>query len=287
MDLTDLATFRAVAVTRSMTRAAETLGTVQSNVTQRIRRLEARLGGALFDRGRGGITLTPAGLRLLPYAERIAVLVGEAGAAMRDDGTANGPLRLGSLETTAALRLPGLLASFSRAYPAVDLSIETGTAAELLVAVRAGRVDLAFVPAPIEGDDLESRVVVTEELVLITPPDAPGLTALAGCRIKTLVLRIGCAYRARLERLVAAEGGSLRVMEFGTIDGILGCVAAGLGITMLPRGVAEPWQRAGRVAIHALPPADAMVPTHLVRRRDGFASTAVTRFLSHVAAAPL
>jgi DNA-binding transcriptional LysR family regulator len=287
MDLADLATFRAVALTRSMTRAAETLGTVQSNVTQRIRRLEARLGNALFDRGRGGITLTPAGRRLLPYAERIDLLVGEATAAVRDDGNAAGPLRLGSLETTAALRLPGLLAGFSKAYPAVDLSVETGTAAELLVALRAGRVDLAFVPAPIEGADLDSQVVVIEELVLVTQHGAPGVPMLAGSRIKALVLRIGCAYRARLERLVAAEGGTTRLMEFGTIDGILGCVSAGLGITLLPRGVAEPWQRDGRVALHVLPPAEAMVPTHLVRRRDGFASTAVMRFSEFVAAAAL
>lgn len=287
MDLADLATFRAVASSRSMTRAAEALGTVQSNVTQRIRRLEARLGGALFDRGRGGITLTPAGRRLLPYAERIDLLVGEAAAAVRDDGTATGPLRLGSLETTAALRLPGLLAGFVEAYPAVDVSVETGTAVELLASVRAGRVDLAFVPAPIEGDDLVSQVVVTEELVLVTPPAAPGLAMLAGARIKILVLRVGCAYRARLERLVAGASGTPQVMEFGTLDGILGCVSAGLGITLLPRGVVAPWQRDGRVALHDLAPGDALVPTHLVRRRLGFASTAVMRFREFVAAAPL
>jgi len=285
MDLTDLATFRAVALTRSMTRAAETLGTVQSNVTQRIRRLEARLGEALFDRGRGGITLTPAGARLLPYAERIDLLVGEAAAAVRDDGSATGPLRLGSLETTAALRLPGLLAGFAKLYPGVDLSIETGTATELLAALRAGRVDLAFIPAPIEGDDLDSHVVVTEELVLVTPPATEGLALLAGSRIKTLVLRVGCAYRARLERLVAGAGGTVQVMEFGTLDGILGCVSAGLGVTLLPRGVAVAWQRDGRVALHDLAPGDALVPTHLVRRRDGFASTAVTRFREFVASA--
>jgi DNA-binding transcriptional LysR family regulator len=280
MDLVDLATFRAVVGAGNMTRAAERLGTVQSNVTQRVRRLETEMGQALFARGRGGITLTPAGRRLLPYAEQIDLLVTEATAAVRDDGTATGPLRLGSLETTAALRLPDLLAGFAKAHPAVDLSIETGTAAELLHAVRSGRVDLAFIPSPIEGVDLETRAVVTEELVLVTPPEATGPALLATSGAKALVLRIGCAYRARLERLVAAQGGSLRIMEFGTIDGILGCVAAGLGMTLLPRGVAEPWRLTGRVALHTLTPAEALVPTHAVRRRGAFTSTALARFLA-------
>ena len=111
MDAKDLATFEAVARLGGMGRAARELNTVQSNVTQRVRRLEEALGVSLFERSRGGARLTPAGERLMPYATRVDALLDEAGRAARDDGAPRGTLTVGSLETTAALRLSPLLAS--------------------------------------------------------------------------------------------------------------------------------------------------------------------------------
>src|SRR3954465_6167924 len=111
MDARDLTTFEAVARLGGMGRAARELNTVQSNVTQRVRRLEESLGVALFERSRAGARLTAAGQRLMPYAARLGALLEEAARAARDDGTARGTLSIGSLETTAALRLSSLLAS--------------------------------------------------------------------------------------------------------------------------------------------------------------------------------
>src|SRR5207302_5892325 len=121
--MTDLMTFSAVARTGGITRAAEALNTVQSNVTQRIKALEAEIGTPLFERHSRGMTLTGAGRRLLPYAERMAALCREAVLAARDDGEAKGPLAIGSMETTAAVRLPALLADFHRRFPAVRLTL--------------------------------------------------------------------------------------------------------------------------------------------------------------------
>ena len=92
MELTDLLTFSAVARTGGITRAAEELNTVQSNVTQRVKALEAEIGAALFERHSRGMTLTGAGRRLLPYAQRMAALSREAMLAARDDGEPKGPL---------------------------------------------------------------------------------------------------------------------------------------------------------------------------------------------------
>ncbi|HZB92248.1 MAG TPA: LysR family transcriptional regulator, partial [Stellaceae bacterium] len=105
MDAADLRVFEAVARLGGMNRAAGALNTVQSNVTQRIRLLEEELATPLFERHSRGVALTPAGRRLLPYAERVAQLLAEARRAVRDEGTPAGPLQIGSLETTAALRL--------------------------------------------------------------------------------------------------------------------------------------------------------------------------------------
>ena len=95
MELTDLVTFSAVARTGGITRAAEELSTVQSNVTQRVKALEAEIGTALFERHSRGMTLTGAGRRLLPYAQRMAALSREAMLAARDDGVPKGPLAIG------------------------------------------------------------------------------------------------------------------------------------------------------------------------------------------------
>ena len=106
MELSDLLTFSTVARLGGITRAADELNTVQSNVTQRVKALEAEIGTALFERHSRGMTLTGAGRRLLPYAQRMAALSREALLAARDDGEPKGPLAIGSMETTAAVRLP-------------------------------------------------------------------------------------------------------------------------------------------------------------------------------------
>src|SRR5689334_14215676 len=102
MDASDLKVFEAVARLGGMSRAAAELNTVQSNVTARIRALEEELGTALFERHSRGASLTRAGQRLLPYADRVARLLAEAQSAAKDEGTPRGLLTVGSLETTAA-----------------------------------------------------------------------------------------------------------------------------------------------------------------------------------------
>src|ERR1700731_1315251 len=119
MDATDLKVFEAVARHGSMSRAAAELNTVQSNVTARVRALELELGVLLFERHARGVKLTPAGRRMLPFSARISRLLSDAKAAARDDGVPSGVLEVGTLETTVALRLPPVLASFTKAYPKV------------------------------------------------------------------------------------------------------------------------------------------------------------------------
>ena len=280
MDASDLRLFEAVARTGGISRAAEVLHTVQSNVTQRLRDLEAELGQPLFHRHSRGVTLTPAGQRLLPYARRVQELIVEATRAARDDGAPAGPLTIGSLETTAALRLPPVLAAYAGAHPAVDLALRTGTTAELVQQVLDRRIEAAFVCGPVRHPELVERVVFREELVLATPPSLTSLEGLAALgERRLLVLRAGCSYRQRLEDILARRGlVGARLLEFGTLDAILGCVAAGLGLTLMPRGIVEPARRQGRVALHVLPPGEAIVETVFIRRGDGFLSSALAAF---------
>ena len=170
MDAKDLATFEAVARLGGMGRAARELNTVQSNVTQRVRRLEEALGVSLFERSRGGARLTPAGERLMPYATRVDALLDEAGRAARDDGAPRGTLTVGSLETTAALRLSPLLASYVQAHPGVDFVLRTGTTAEMVERVLGRELEGAFVCGPVVHPQLVVTPAFTEELALLSAP---------------------------------------------------------------------------------------------------------------------
>lgn len=284
MDAGDLAVFAAAAQAGGITRAAATLHTVQSNVTQRIRRLEAELGVPLFHRHSRGVTLTGAGAQLLPYAERIGRLLQEAKQAAADGPTPRGRIVIGALESATAVRLPPVLAAYGAACSEVDIEIDTGTTAALVEAVLARRLEAAFVAGAVTHPELLATPMVVEELVVVTAPWITGLDGLTGPLgmdpLKLIVFRPGCSYRTRLEALLAERGIThARRLEFGTLDGIIGCVGAGIGVTLLPRVVVARAASEGRVALHALPPDAARIETVLIRRQDIFVSTALARFI--------
>ncbi len=284
MDAADLKVFETVAREGGIGRAAQVLNTVQSNVTTRVRLLEHELGTTLFERHSRGVTLTAAGRRLLPYAAEVKDLLRRARQAAMDDGTPKGPLAIGTLETTVAMRLPRIIAAYVAAYPVVDLTLRMGTSAELVARVLGRELDGAFVAGPVDHAELAQETVFREELVVVTAPSARGLQELGHLKaLRLLVLRVGCSYRQRLETVLAARGiVDTRVQEFGSLDAIVGCVAAGLGLTLLPRGLVEVPADAGEVALHALPAEDAMVDTLFIRRRDGYMSSALSLFLAMV-----
>jgi DNA-binding transcriptional LysR family regulator len=286
VDAGDLKVFAAVARLGGMNRAATALHTVQSNITARIQALEADIGCILLERHSRGVSLTPAGRRLLPYADRVAQLLADARQAARDDGVPGGVLTIGSLETTVALRLTPLLMRYAADNPQVDLVLRTGTTRELVAEVLDQRVDGAFVCGPVAHPDLDKQVMFREELVMLTAPDVVSLdAALNGGEVRVVVLRAGCSYRQILETLLARRGIVVqRQLEFGTLEAIFGCVGAGLGITLLPQSLVGGFWEAGRVAVHALPPKDAMVETVFIRRRNGFISSALRAFLACAAA---
>jgi DNA-binding transcriptional LysR family regulator len=284
MDAADLKVFEAVARLGGMNRAAVELNTVQSNVTIRVRSLEEELRTTLFHRHSRGVTLTGAGQRLLPYATRVKNLLAEARAAVLDDGTPRGLLNIGSLETTAALRLSPILASYVSAFPEVDLVLRTGTTCELVEDVLQNRLDGAFVCGPIDHADLVDEVVFQEELVVLTAPGIRTLDqAIGSGDLKIVVLRAGCSYRQRLEEILAKRGVvGVRRLEFGTLETVLGAVSAGLGVTLLPKSLVGTAWSAERVAVHRLPQAEAKVETLFVRRADGYLPTALTAFLDRI-----
>lgn len=284
MDVIDLKVVDAVARHGSMNKAAVALNTVQSNVSSRIRSLEDELGVSLFQRSAKGVQITPAGRRVLPYAARLSKLLADASAAARDDGTPTGVLEIGTLETTLALRLPLLIARFAKAWPDVRPLVRTGTTSSLIQAVVDCKLEGAFVAGPVSHPELQAETVFHEELVLVTSRAVTSLEAITAiAHLKTVVFRVGCSYRQRLDALLASLGMlAPEPLEFGSIDAIIACVSAGVGITLLPRGVvADAWKE-GLVAVHKISPAFSQVETVFVRRLDSHFSSALATFLDSV-----
>ena len=282
MDVVDLRVFEVVARHGSMNRAAAELHTVQSNVTVRIRSLERDVGVPLFLRHTHGVSMTTAGQRLLPFSARIAKMVSDARLAARDDGTPGGTLTLGTLETTAALRLPPILRNFADAHPQVKLSLTTGTTCGLTADVAECRLDGAFVAGPVNHPELEAESIFREELVLVTPRPMRSLEQIDSMPdLKIIVFRLGCSYRRRLESLLVEMGMQTATpLEFASIDAIVACVGAGIGVTLLPRGIVSAAARSGQVKLHALSPDNAQVDSVFIRRRDAFMTSAMRAFLA-------
>ncbi|HCE6793399.1 LysR family transcriptional regulator NmoR [Pseudomonas aeruginosa] len=275
MDLSSLEIFRAVAYEASVTRAAQQLQRAQSNVTTRIRQLEEDLGVELFLRDGKRMSLTERGSEFLAYAEQLLALADEARQSMHP-AEPGGRLRLGSMESTAASRLPALLASYHKACPRVALEVSTGTSRALFDGVRARRLDCALVAAgpgwagELDGSGLRGEPLFREELLMILPAEHPPVHDVAEVRLRTLAgFARGCTYRQLAEDSL---GTPLTVQEVGSYHAILACVAAGACVGVLPRSVL---QLLGTPPLRSLPLAE--VDTWLVWR-EGYATAAFERW---------
>ena len=268
MELTELRIFKAVADHGGVTRAAAALNRVQSNVTTRVKRLEQRLGARLFNRQGRKLVLSAEGKVLLEYAERLLRLSAEAQAALKA-GAPRGVLRIGALESTAATRLPALLARYHRDHPAVQLELVTGTTGALVEKVLREEIEAAFVAEPPPAPGLQTRPAFAEQLVLITPRGQARVTGPRDIGQRTvLAFTTGCTYRRRLEAWLARAGVvPQRVMEYGSYHAIIACAAAGGGIAIVPRSVLRVSGLEANVAVHALPAQLAQARTLLVWRR--------------------
>lgn len=262
MDRQLLKTFVAVAEAGSFSAAAPRLHCVQSNVTTRIKRLEDQLGGVLFERGRGGAQLTQLGERLRCHAEDLLTRFEAAERDLLDAASSSAPLRLGAMESTAAVRLPTLLKALTQACPTAPISLHTGPTAELLSLVWQHKLDAAFVAGPVDASRFQSLIGFRETLVMAQAAEPPQTAPL-------LAFRTGCSYRAVAEAWLRSLGKSdTRILDMGTLDGILGCVEAGIGFAVAPRVAVTAYRNADALQVTVLPSAFAVSETHLVWRRD-------------------
>lgn len=268
MDFASLQVFKAVADEGGISPAARKLHRVQSNVTTRIQSLEASLGVPLFVREKRRLHLAPAGQVFRRYAEEMLRLAAEARSAVAGDSP-RGVLRIGTLESTAASRLPPLLARYHGAYPAVSVELVTGTTDALVEAVLARRIEAAFTADCRPSARLETMPAFREELVLVAPRSHPAVRRGRDVSADTLIVfPTGCAYRRRLQAWLGADGVvPEKVIELASYHAIVACVASGTGVAIVPRSVLDTIRRDDGVAVHPLGKGTAATTTALVWRK--------------------
>ena len=269
LDLRALEIFRTVAVEGSITRAAEKLNRVQSNISTRLKQLERELGKTLFSRRNRQFTLTPDGRLLLSYAERLLQLSQEAAEAM-NERRPSGLFRIGTMESTAAARLPEILSRYHRLYPDVAIEVETDTAGGLVDRLHNYDVECAFLAEPVSFKTLRTRPAFEEELVLVAPQSFPPLENVSEISGRTVVaFEPGCAYRRYLEQWLLeagiVPGGFISV---GSYLAILACVSAGTGFAVVPQCVLDTVSSKGKFRLYPLPPKFAEIKTLLAWRSN-------------------
>ena len=286
METESLRIFCMVAAELSITQAAARLGRAPSNVTTRIQQLEADLGAGLFVRTGKRIALSAAGQQFRVYAERLLALEDEARQVV-SNGASGGVLRIGSMESTAASRLPDVLAAFHVDHPPTRLSLRTGPSRQLIEQVETGALDCAFAALADGGADLadlaetglRATPVWVEDLLLLMPPGEAGVDDARKVTARSLAaFPQGCTYRSLAEdRLGVARDPAWRVHEMSSYHAMIACVAAGACVTVLPASV---------LALGGAPASLTTLPlgrldTCLVWR-DGFATPAFRAFAARL-----
>ncbi|MEV4477345.1 LysR family transcriptional regulator [Nonomuraea sp. NPDC049504] len=267
-DLRQLRYFVAVAEESSYTRAAERLLISQQSLSQQIALLERMLGAKLFDRGTRGTRLTAVGVLFLPEARAVLDRADEAidvvARAVRGE---IGSLRLAFLATTTNHLLPPVVRAVRKRLPGISLTTEETTIAPLVEGVLKGRCDVAFTRPPLVAG-LATRTLISEPACAVLPEDHPLADRTELTLGELAAERWVLTPRSSWEPWHQAFDHSFRTAGFtpnvvqrdASVQGLLGLVAAGVGITRLARS-ASSLRRTGVVFV---PLTREFVPTEMV-----------------------
>lgn len=259
-----LQVFHAVAKHLSFTKAAEALFMTQPAVTSQIRQLEEHFNTRLFDRARGGISLTAAGLLALEYAERILEVSAELDNRLQEmGGKLSGSLLIGASTTIADYLLPKVLGTYKAGFPAVvpQLFVANSEVVQSRVAERS--LDIGFIESDTHLPVLAADVCCEDELQVTCAPTHP----LARLKRVTPEALTHHAYISRepgsgtrhvidnyLRNAGVAPDAMQRVMELGSPEALKGLVATGLGFSIMSRATLVNEVRLGQLVQIPLAP---------------------------------
>jgi LysR family hydrogen peroxide-inducible transcriptional activator len=241
MELHQLKYVCAIAATGSFSRAAEQCHVAQPSLSQQISKLEDELGTRLFDRLGRSVRLTDAGRTFLPHARTVLhqteMARSEVDGRRRD---ARGTVIVGVIPTIAPYYLPERIAAFTRRFPESTLRIVEETTPVLVESLRSLAIDIAILSLPLRRREFEVVPLLTERLYAALPPDhrraGAASISLSELRDERFVLlrdshcfreiALAACHRARLDPRIAFESGQF--------SSLLGMVAAGVGVSLVP-----------------------------------------------------
>ncbi|NLI30537.1 MAG: LysR family transcriptional regulator [Nitrospiraceae bacterium] len=287
MDFYQLAYFRKVAETSSLSRAAAELHITQPAVSKQIRSLEDELGERLFDRIGKKVFLTRAGEVLLTHVDRILRSVDEAKTAVRDlSAECSGELVIGTSDHISIHRLPDVLKACITAFPKIDLKLRCHRSETILELVAKNQVDLGVITLQKTPPNITSRVIWKDPMSLVVPVGHP-LTSAKRVRLKDIVqhgmilTEHATETRKMVDDVFAAQGLTPNVaMEVAYIETIKSLVRTGLGIAILPDRAVDAEVKSG--ALMRLRITDAAFARNLgvVYLKDKFLSRPAVEFLA-------
>jgi LysR family transcriptional regulator, hydrogen peroxide-inducible genes activator len=231
----------AVADTGNFSRAAERCQIAQPSLSQQIRKLEEDLGTKLFDRLGRSVRLTDAGRAFIPHARTILEQMETARSSVSDkNADLRGSITVGAIPTVAPYLMPSYASDFARKYPDAKLRIIEETTSVLVEGLRDLSIDVAILALPLRHKDLGVFPIRTEPLFAVLKKDHPRASAeslaLRDLRGEPFVmlrdghcfrdLSIGTCTRARITPNIAFESGQF--------SSLLGMVAAGVGVSLIP-----------------------------------------------------
>lgn len=271
MELSDLAVFKEVANCGGITRAAENLSRVPSNVTTRIQKLEEELGKALFIREKNRLKISPAGKQLLDYANQILDLA-KAAKHQLQDSEPSGILRIGSMDAVAATRIVEPLQRYHQQYPDVQLNVKSAPTGVLIEDVLQGNLDLALVADPAQDSRLGFEPMFDEELILVSCLNHKAIQSPKDLGNKPTIMGFNhkCAYRTRLTDWLKSGHCIPRVVEINSYHTLLSCVAAGMGVGMVPKALLDSYPFSGSIQRHTLASKWRHTNTALIWRKDAY-----------------
>ena len=249
MELHQLEYFVAVAEEASFTRAASRVHVAQPGVSAQVRRLESELGQQLLDRSGRSVRLTEVGSAVLPFARAALDAVANARLAVDDlAGLVRGQVTVGMVSGCALPVLAELLAGFHDRHPGVAIALVEDNSDRLVERLRDGRLDLALTGwAEQTPADIDSVVLVDEELVAVVAPGHPLADAGAGAGAITIrqlrdlplvSLPRGTGVRAALDAACAAAGFTPRIVfEASALPMVVELAGRGLGLAVVPASI--------------------------------------------------
>ncbi|MEO1161241.1 MAG: LysR substrate-binding domain-containing protein [Pseudomonadota bacterium] len=269
LDIASLEVFQAVVRHGGVSKAAAQLNRVQSSVSTRIRQLEDQLGEPLFLRDNKRMTLTDAGRNLLPYAERMLTLAREAADAVKTKEL-SGTFCIGTMESTAAARLPNVLSRFHTMHPDVSVRLTTATAGALHNSLSNEEIDVAFIAEPVTSTGFQTLPVFTEQLCLVAANSFAPIEDSSALNGQTIVaFEEGCAYRRYLNDWLLGDGiAPGTTLAVGSYLAMLSCVSAGTGFAVIPKSVLSIIDVHGTLQCLELPGRYARIETLMVWRKN-------------------